>query len=166
MKLWTLCDDRTKWRNRFTLYKCGTMGNICDRIEEDPDSPLFRKEYPDDFLAPFSDISETYVIHVDEKRVYDNDDYNIYDESTRKYFKDIVLGPTTVIANGRPVGELIESTSYAGGMCNMSWREATIIFYVKPDAEAGETFSETSSESSQSGRTSYYRDYTVVKRDK
>ena len=78
-------------------------------------------------------ISETYVIHVDERRVYDNDDYNIYEKSSREYFKDIVLGPTTVIANGRPVGELIESTSYAGGMCNMSWNNATIISYVKPD---------------------------------
>ena len=164
MKLWTLCKDRKRWMNRWTLSESDTMGNSFDRIKEYEDGALTRKEYPDDFLDQFAGLFDNYVIHVDEHETYDNDDYNIYTSDDREYTMDITLGRTTVISDGRPVGEMMVSKEYAGGMCNRSTTYGTILFYEKPNREAGETFKEGCTEWHSSGRTSYRRTYTIVER--
>ena len=164
MILWTLCKDRKRWMNRWTLSESDTMGNSFDRIKENKDSALTRKDYPDDFLDQFAGEFDKYVIHVDEHEDYDNDDYDIYKSDDRVYIRDITLGEMTVISDGRPVGQMTVSKEYAGGMCNRSATYGTILFFEKPNREAGETFNESCTEWHDSGRWSYRRTYTIVER--
>ena len=164
MILWTLCKDRKRWMNRWTLSESDTMGNSFDRIKENKDSALTRKEYPDDFLDQFAGLFDNYVIHVDEHEDYDNDDYDIYKSDDRVYIRDITLGEMTVISDGRPVGQMTVSKEYAGGMCNRSATYGTILFFEKPNREAGETFNESCTEWHDSGRWSYRRTYTIIER--
>ena len=163
MKLWTITSDRTKWSNQFTLRRSDSMGNVLDRLEESKDGIIALVEYEDGFLDQFRDVYEKYALQVKEHEEYDNDDYDIYESSDSEYKSKITLDHLTVISDGRPVGQMIESKEYGGGMDNRTWSYGTILFFDKPNAEAGETYSESYTVYDKNGRYSTRSVYTMVK---
>ena len=165
MKLWTLCEDRKKWKNSWVLSRSDSMGNVLDRIEKDKKSPLKLVDYPDDFLEQFAYIFDDYVYLIDETSFYDNDDYPEYSYSDRKSTYTEVIYPRNniVISGGRPVGHMVEITSYAGGMDARTRHLGYIAFFEKPDRAAGETFSESYSANGGNSRSGWTRSYSIIK---
>ena len=69
-----------------------------------------------------------------------------------------------VISNGRPVGHMVKSKEYGHGMDNRTWTYGTILFFDKPNPEAGETFRESYTVYDQNGRWSTSRTYSIAER--
>ncbi len=164
MKLWTICPDRTKWKSHWTLRRSDSMGNVLDKLEKQKGSILTLQEYPDGYLDQFADVFAKYAYKIDEYESYDNDDYDISSSDEHHYIRDIQASDMIVISDGRPVGHMIESKGYGGGMDNRSCTYGTILFFEKPNAEAGETYDTSYTVSDQSGRWSTRTTYTVIER--
>ena len=133
MKLWTLCTDRSKWKSNWMLCRSDGMGNVVDRLEQNSDGIITLQEYPNDFLDRFNEFIESYAYHVDEHEEYDNDDYDISSSSDREYVTDLRPIEMIVISDGRPVGHMIESQRYGGGMDARTWTYGTILYFDKLD---------------------------------
>ena len=159
MKLWTLCDDVKQWKSSFTMRKWDSMGNVVDEIDKIKDSPLTLKEYPDDFLDKISEVFENYAFQIDEYESYENDDNDTSGEYERQYTSDLSPKDKIVICNGEPVGFMIESKAYKGGMDNRTMISGTILYF----KDAGNP-DNSYTIYDQSGRWRSRRTYTIVKR--
>ncbi len=158
MELWTLCKDKTKWKTYFDLRKWDSMGNVVDEIDKEKDSFITLKEYPDDFLDKISNVFNEYVLQVDEHESYENDDNDTSGEYERKYETKMSPKNKIVISNGVPVGFMVESKKYGGGMNNQTKISGTILYF---DGEDIEDNSYTVYD--QNGRWRTRRTYTIVK---
>ena len=162
MKLWTLCSDRKRWSNKWTLSRSDSMGNVVNKLENQDDPIISLVEYPDDFLDRFEYIFEKYGYHIKTRETYDNDDYDISETSISECISALKPREGIVISDGVPVGHMVTSMEYGHGMDNRSWTYGTILFFDKPDEQAGEHFMQSYSVSNQSGRWSTSSTYTIV----
>lgn len=165
MKLWTLCADRTRWKNNWTLYRSDSMGNVVDQIEKERNCALTYEEYPDDFLDSIAEVFDRYAYCIDEYEEYDNDDYDISSSSQHRFTTAMSPREMIVISEGRPVGHMVKSKEYGHGMDNRTWTYGTILFFDQPNPEAGETFRESYTVYNQNGRWSTRRTYSIVERN-
>ena len=165
MELWTLCADKTKWENSYMLRRSDSMGNVVDKINESKNAPVFKKEYPDDFLDQFKDLLDSYECQIDENESYSNDDYP--DEDYDSHYKGIrpISAFKIVVSEGVPVGVEFEQTEYAGGMDNRTWRYLYVLYFEDGDRSKGEKFNSYMYNSRREGRYSYSTTYKIVKKN-
>ena len=157
MKLWTLTGEKKDWKTYFVIHKWDSMGNVVDDVNDKKDSFISLKNYPDDFLDKIADVFDTYVLQIDEHESYENDDNDTSGEYDRKYTSKLSPRDKIVISDNKPVGFMIESKSYAGGMDNRTKIEGTILYFDKDSDNEYTVYDQT-------GRWRSRRTYTIVKR--
>ena len=158
MKLWTLIKDRTQWKTYFVLRKWDSMGNVVDEIDKEKDSFITLKEYPNDFLDKIAYVFDKYLLQVDEYESYENDDNDTSGEYERQYTQKLSQKDKIVIFNGEPVGFMVESKKYGGGMNNQTSISGTILYF------NGENIEDNSYVVyDQNGRWRTKKTYTIVK---